>query len=71
MQVQQGSQVEMEINGARQTWRIVGAGETDLGRGKVSFNAPLVQLIMGAGEGDQISGKILDREVLIKIFKIS
>ena len=61
----------MEIYGARQTWRIVGAGESDLGRGWVSFTAPLVQLIMGAGEGDQVNGKILDREVSIKIFKIS
>jgi len=49
-----GSRVTIRRKGREQGFRIVGADEADVGRGLISFRAPLAQAVMGARAGDEI-----------------
>jgi len=65
-----GSKVEIAVNGKVCMWNIVYPGESDLRVGKISSEAPLVKLIIGAKAGDKIRGDIMGREMLVEINRI-
>lgn len=65
-----GSRVEMIVNGIPQTWEVVNTGKTDIQNGKVSADAPLIQLILGAKAGDTIEGTIMKKNLVIEIRKV-
>lgn len=65
-----GVKVEIEVNGEPQSWEIVNIGESDIPNGKISCNAPLVQCLLGAAEGDRMSCKIFNSDVKIIIKKV-
>ncbi|MEK7616338.1 MAG: GreA/GreB family elongation factor [Patescibacteria group bacterium] len=65
-----GSRVEMIVNGIPQTWEVVLSGKVDIENKKVSADAPLIQFILGAKEGDTIKQRIRDRSFIIEIVKI-
>jgi transcription elongation GreA/GreB family factor len=47
-----GATVTIRRQGREQRFRIVGVDEADAARGLISFRAPLVAAVMGAGVGD-------------------
>lgn len=65
-----GSCVEMIVNGIPQTWEVVSTGKTDIQNGKVSVDAPLIQLILGAKAGDTIEDMIMKKSLVIEISKV-
>lgn len=66
-----GRKIEIEVNGKIQSWEVVDMGKSDIEKGKISFNAPLIQSIIGAKKGDKIKSKIMNRDFIIVIKKVS
>jgi transcription elongation GreA/GreB family factor len=66
-----GTKVIIEVNGEPQEWEIVEVGNSDISNGKISRDAPLIQCILGAKEGDKISCKIVNDNATIIIRKVS
>lgn len=63
-----GSQVSIEREGRRQSFRIVGVDETNPSRGLISFRSPLASAILGARVGDIVeAGKPLGEIVVLSI----
>lgn len=50
-----GSRVILTLDGRQRTIEIVGSDEADPGTGRVGFQAPLAQALIGAGPGDRIA----------------
>lgn len=65
-----GTKVDIEINGERQRWEIVGFEKTDIQNRKISCQSPLIQKILGAEKGDKIHCKIMSRDILVIIKNI-
>jgi transcription elongation GreA/GreB family factor len=65
-----GTKVLIEVNGELQSWEIVDVGESDVPNGKISWQAPLIQYILGAKAGDRISCKIMDNNATIVIKQV-
>lgn len=65
------TKIEIEVNGEPQSWEVVRFGESDIPNGKISCQAPLVQYILGASKGDIIRCKVMDRDVVIMVKKVS
>lgn len=51
-------------------WEIVYPGEGNSADGKISVDAPLIQMILGAAAGDTIKGSIRGQEVIIEVLKV-
>ncbi|TSC75925.1 MAG: Uncharacterized protein G01um101430_95 [Parcubacteria group bacterium Gr01-1014_30] len=66
-----GSKVTIEINGELQEWEIVDIGKSDVVKGKISCNAPLSKLLLGAKTGDKIKAKLMGSDVTAVIKKVS
>ena len=45
--------IENVSTGEKRTWRIVGEHEADVGRGTISWKAPLAQALIGRREGEE------------------
>jgi transcription elongation GreA/GreB family factor len=69
-EVRIGSIVEVEINGLEQVWEIVTGSNANIMKGRVSADAPLIKLIMGAKAGDKVRGEILGNVVVIELKKV-
>ncbi len=52
-----GSQVSIDAQGRRQSFRIVGVDEAEPSRGLISFRSPLASAILGARVGDIIEAE--------------
>lgn len=50
-----GSRVVFTLNGKQRTIEIVGSDEADPDTGRVGFQAPLAQALIGAGPGDRVA----------------
>ncbi|OGZ66139.1 MAG: hypothetical protein A3C58_00700 [Candidatus Staskawiczbacteria bacterium RIFCSPHIGHO2_02_FULL_34_10] len=66
-----GKKVEIKINGETQFWEIVDIGKSDIEDGKISFNAPLIQSILGAKKGDKFAKKLMGNKITVVIKNIS
>lgn len=66
-----GAKVLIEVNGEQQEWEIVDVGQTDIPKGKISYQAPLIKAILGAKEEDMISCKMTDSNVKIRVRRVS
>jgi len=66
-----GKKIEIEVNGKIQNWEVVDVGKSDIEKGKISYNAPLIQYILGAKKGDKIKSKIMNKDFIIIIKKVS
>jgi transcription elongation GreA/GreB family factor len=63
-----GSKVEIRLNGKPRTLQIVGEDEAHPAAGLLALSAPLVQAIIGAGEGEMLP--FGGREAAIEILSI-
>ena len=63
--------IEIEVNGEPQSWEVVNFGESDILNGKISYQAPLVQCILGAKKGDRVKGKIMNKDITVVIKDVS
>ena len=60
----------IDTNNEKQKFKIVGSEEADILKGKISFESPLGQAILGKSEGDRIKIKAPEGEIQYKILKI-
>ena len=65
--VQYGARVIFDLNNKEYDFKLVGFGESDIDQGKMFYEAPLAQQLMGHEEGDVFKVKINNRESEIKI----
>jgi len=66
--VEMGTQVQILLNGAPRTLRIVGDDEAEPAAGLISFSAPLSRAIMGGEEGDILPfGQAEDAIEIVKV----
>ncbi len=65
-----GSTVTVEIQGAEQTFTLVGSIEADPGKGKISHESPVGKNLMGLKEGDIVEIKLPHATFEYKIIKI-
>lgn len=66
-----GSQVTIEKNGQRKTYRILGASETDPNAGVISYSSPLGAALLGQRAGETIEVEINSKIAKYKIISIS
>ncbi len=70
-QVGLGCKVEVQTDGDREKYTIVGTGESEPGEGKISYSSPLGQALMGRNVGEKVEVSAPDGKVEYKILKIS
>ncbi len=68
--VEIGSVVLIFLDGKKEKFEIVGAGQTDLKKDKLSYESPIGKAIFGRKIGDKIKIKIGENEVNCEILKI-
>jgi transcription elongation factor GreA len=65
-----GSSVVVEVDGEQNTWQIVGANETDPGRGRISYVSPVGQALMGRRAGDQVTAQLPRGELRLRLIEV-
>lgn len=60
----------IDFNNEKQKFQIVGLEEANILKGKISFESPLGQAILGKSEGDRIKIKAPEGEIQYKILKV-
>lgn len=65
-----GSRVSISLNGEEEKIEIVGPGEADSLKGKISYESPLGKAIMNKSLNDEIKVQIGDNTLKCKILKI-
>lgn len=60
----------IDFNNEKQKFKITGPEEADILEGKISFESPLGQAILGKSEGDRIKIKAPEGEIQYKILKV-
>ena len=68
--VEIGSMVSIFLDGKKERFEIVGAGQTDLKENKLSYESPIGKAIFGRKIGDKIKIKIGENETNCEILKI-
>jgi len=69
--VELGSRVEVDMDGQTRSFLILGSEETNPSKGIVSHNSPLGAALLGRQAGDEISLKLANRWLKIRIIKIN
>jgi len=65
-----GSTVELESNGEKMKFRIVGSVGTDVSKGKISYESPLGKALMGKKKGEIVEINVPAGRIKYKILKI-
>lgn len=65
-----GSQIQVEMNGEKMDYTIVGFNEQNPGEGKISNESPMGQAFMGHVKGDEIEIKVPKGVVKVKILDV-
>ncbi|MBI2025097.1 MAG: transcription elongation factor GreA [Candidatus Harrisonbacteria bacterium] len=68
--VEIGSTIEIERNGNKATYTIVGSNEADPAAGKISNESPLGKSFLGRKAGDSVKVKAPAGEIVWKIVKV-
>lgn len=63
--------LKIQATGEIQTFRIVGADEADISKGKLSFLSPLAKLLINKKQGDTIMAKQAGKDMVFEITGIS
>lgn len=66
-----GSKVDVEVEGDRETYLIVGPTESDPISGKISSESPVGQALIGSKKGDKVCVQTPDGSVEYKILSIN
>ena len=59
-----------DMSGNVQTFKIVGADEADISKGKISFVSPLAKVLINRKEGDSVTLKRDKEDIVFKIIEI-
>jgi transcription elongation factor GreA len=70
-QVGLGCKVEVQVDGEKEKYTIVGTGESEPGEGKISYSSPLGQALMGRKVREKVEVSAPDGKIEYKILKIS
>ena len=57
-------------DGDQKTWRIVGADESELGRGYISMDSPVARALLGKREGDEVTIRVPKGDVDYTIVRV-
>lgn len=68
--VEIGDIVEVESEGDRISYEIVGATESNPEEGKISLQSPIAKALMGAKVGDVVKAPVPDGVIELKVLKI-
>lgn len=68
--VEIGDTVEVEIDGSRETFKIVGELEADIAEKKLSVKSPIGLALLGKKKGESIRAKVPVGEIVYKIVDI-
>ncbi len=69
--VQLGHTVEVEVNGQKKEFTILGSSETDPGRNIISDQSALGKALLGAKVGQTVTINLANKKMTYKIIKIS
>lgn len=69
--VQLGSMVEVEQDGDRFTYTIVGTAEANIAQGRMSNASPVGRALMGAREGDEVTVQLPGGAVVYRVVHVS
>ena len=66
-----GAHVTIEdADGARHTYRIVGADESDIDRGFISIDSPVARALLGRREGDDVTVRVPKGDLEVTIARV-
>ena len=65
-----GRKITVKRNNEINIWEVVYPGEGNSADGKISIDAPLIQMILGMTNGDTIKSSMHGQEVIIEILKV-
>jgi transcription elongation factor GreB len=57
-------------DGEQKTWRIVGADESELGRGYISMDSPVARALLGKREGEEVTIRVPKGDVDYTIVRV-
>jgi transcription elongation factor GreA len=66
-----GSTVVVEEEGDRTTYTLVGAGEADPGRGRISYASPVGRALVGRRAGDDVVATLPGNDLRLRIIDVS
>lgn len=69
--VETGATVELEFDGDKATYQIVGTNDADLTEGKLSNESPLGKQLFGHAQGEEFEVKLPGGNFKVKIIKIT
>ncbi|MFN8519813.1 MAG: transcription elongation factor GreA [Chloroflexota bacterium] len=69
--VHMGSRVEVEVEGERTTFQIVGRSEVDVAEGRISDESPVGRALMGHASGDEVVVQTPGRTLRYRIVVVS
>ncbi len=66
-----GAWVELaDPGGVARCYRIVGADETDAGKGWVSVDSPVARALVGKQAGDEVAVRLPDGDILLEVLEV-
>lgn len=68
--VQVGSSVNILFDGKEETYHLVASTEANILKGKISYQSPFGQQLMGKKSGDEFNYEINDKKMKVKIISI-
>ena len=69
--IQVGSKIKILFEESEEEYHMVAPGEADILKGKLSYQAPLGQQLIGRREGEKFSYEIKGKNITIKIVSIT
>jgi transcription elongation factor GreA len=69
--VRPGSTVEVEFDGQSETWVLVGSSEADPARGRLSYQSPVGQALIGRRAGDEITVQLPGARQIYRVRSVS
>jgi len=65
-----GSEVEVMIEGDKESYEVVGSAESDPSSGRLSSESPIGRVLLGAKVGDEVVAETPSGKLKIKILKV-
>lgn len=60
-----------EIDGSEVSYRIVGADESDAGKGWISIDSPVARALLGKAVGDEVSVRTPTGERVLEVLRVA
>jgi len=68
--IQVGSEIDIELNGKKETYSIVAPGEADVLKNKISYQSPMGKALLNKSQEEEFDFEINGKKLKIKVTKI-